>query len=145
MFHPAKLCPICGILFRYDIMNLVHIGSTHLVVIQGNLSAALHHLRYGHRPRVLWIDAICINQASVWERNHQVSRMRYIYRQASKVLVWVYDDVSDRDRSSLQKTVTLSEDIRNHIRNHTRNREGDWAFGRFPISSEVVRFCCAPY
>jgi len=33
--------------------------------------------------RYLWIDAICIDQESVLERNHQVELMRKIYSQVS--------------------------------------------------------------
>ncbi|KAF2112083.1 heterokaryon incompatibility protein-domain-containing protein [Lophiotrema nucula] len=37
----------------------------------------------------IWIDAICINQASLEERSSQVRLMDRIYRQAQKVLVWL--------------------------------------------------------
>jgi hypothetical protein len=37
----------------------------------------------------LWIDAICINQNNVAEKNIQVQPMVQIYRQASSVLVWL--------------------------------------------------------
>ena len=33
--------------------------------------------------KYLWIDAICINQRSTFEKNHQVSMMRRIYEQVS--------------------------------------------------------------
>lgn len=36
-----------------------------------------------------WIDAICINQQDVEERNQQVSQMGFIYSQASSVLAWL--------------------------------------------------------
>jgi hypothetical protein len=34
------------------------------------------------QPETFWIDAICINQANVQERNHQVSLMRDVYTRA---------------------------------------------------------------
>ncbi|PMD40914.1 HET-domain-containing protein [Hyaloscypha variabilis F] len=37
----------------------------------------------------LWVDALCINQEDVDERNHQVLRMSSIYRQAQAVLAWL--------------------------------------------------------
>jgi hypothetical protein len=37
----------------------------------------------------LWVDAICIDQNNVGEKNHQVPFMSQIYRSAEKVLVWV--------------------------------------------------------
>jgi len=37
----------------------------------------------------LWVDQVCINQAVVDERNHQVKMMSDIYRQATYVYVWL--------------------------------------------------------
>ena len=37
----------------------------------------------------LWIDALCINQEDVEERNHQVSNMGLIYSNATKVIAWL--------------------------------------------------------
>jgi hypothetical protein len=37
----------------------------------------------------IWIDAICINQDSVFERTCQVRVMDRVYRQAAKVLIWL--------------------------------------------------------
>jgi len=60
-----------------------------------NLSIALRYLRRQHEPRTLWIDALCINQADTSERSEQVARMGDIYRQATKVVLWVGEDVMD--------------------------------------------------
>lgn len=38
---------------------------------------------------VLWIDAICINQAEVTERNHQVGNMGETYKTAEQVYAWL--------------------------------------------------------
>lgn len=40
-------------------------------------------------PRYLWIDALCIDQESDLERNHQVCLMKIIYSRADHVLVWL--------------------------------------------------------
>ena len=50
---------------------------------------ALRRLRYRDRIRVVWIDAICINQSNVLERNNQVRMMREIYSQAREVVIWL--------------------------------------------------------
>jgi len=57
--------------------------------VRENLFNALSHLRFVAQPRVLWIDAICINQSDSNERNHQVSQMGLIYSQAISVVVWL--------------------------------------------------------
>ncbi|KAH8588443.1 heterokaryon incompatibility protein-domain-containing protein [Bisporella sp. PMI_857] len=57
--------------------------------ITENLHLALTHLRLLDRPRMLWVDAICINQADNAEREQQVSQMYAIYKHASTVLIWL--------------------------------------------------------
>lgn len=54
-----------------------------------SLSSALRHLRYSDRPRILWVDALCINQADGVERANQVALMGRIYKQACRVVVWL--------------------------------------------------------
>jgi hypothetical protein len=58
------------------------------LAITSNLNSALRRLRLTHEPRVLWVDAICINQSDVSEKNIQVPLMREIYEFASKTVVW---------------------------------------------------------
>ncbi|KAF2854058.1 hypothetical protein T440DRAFT_544195, partial [Plenodomus tracheiphilus IPT5] len=45
--------------------------------------------------RHFWIDAICINQADLDERSHQVSMMGLIYSKTSAVLVWLDPEEED--------------------------------------------------
>ncbi|KAI4648833.1 uncharacterized protein J4E79_009905 [Alternaria viburni] len=54
-----------------------------------NSWVALHALRKNDHERVLWIDAICINQQDKNERISQVQMMGYIYSKASSVRVWL--------------------------------------------------------
>jgi len=57
--------------------------------IRQNLAWALRHLRHADIPRVLWADAICINQTDLGERAAQILRMANIYRLAQRVLAWL--------------------------------------------------------
>lgn len=50
---------------------------------------ALTRLMRGKFGRTVWIDGICINQNSMTERSQQVELMATVYRNASKVLVWL--------------------------------------------------------
>ena len=59
------------------------------LLITQNLHAALTSLRSSHKPRKLWIDAICIDQANIPEKNAQVQNMATIYKEARTVLVWL--------------------------------------------------------
>ncbi|EXF76140.1 hypothetical protein CFIO01_03533 [Colletotrichum fioriniae PJ7] len=63
--------------------------------IRPNLAAALRHLRYRDIPRRMWIDALCINQTDLEERNKQVHIMCDIYRRASHVVVWLGPERED--------------------------------------------------
>jgi len=49
------------------------------------------------KPKLYWIDAICINQSNVHERNHQVGLMKQIYANATDVYVWLGQEVDDSD------------------------------------------------
>ncbi|KAH7072583.1 heterokaryon incompatibility protein-domain-containing protein [Paraphoma chrysanthemicola] len=60
-----------------------------LVTVTECLHSALHHLRQPENARVMWIDAICINQDDLEERSFQVTLMRDIYLRASAVIVWL--------------------------------------------------------
>lgn len=65
--------------------------------VTGNLDSALRHLRSEDSERVLWIDAICINQKNDAERGYQVSLMKDIYRMASIVVIWLGEADADSD------------------------------------------------
>ena len=57
-----------------------------------------HFPRYGDAQHpwevFLWVDQICIDQASVGERNHQVQLMSSIYHQAIEVIAWLGDSAA---------------------------------------------------
>ncbi|GJC90085.1 heterokaryon incompatibility protein 6, OR allele [Colletotrichum liriopes] len=50
--------------------------------VTDNLYQALLHLRQRDRDRILWIDAVCIDQGNLSERGHQVQQMGDIYHKA---------------------------------------------------------------
>ena len=57
-----------------------------------NLVAALRRLRHKQQPRVLWVDALCINQKDLDERAAQVIQMSKIYAWAAQVLIWLGEE-----------------------------------------------------
>jgi hypothetical protein len=61
---------------------------------------ALCRFRNAHRPRVLWVDAICIDQTNQHECSHQVGIMAEIYRRAEKVLIYLGSGVDLGVKSS---------------------------------------------
>jgi hypothetical protein len=60
-----------------------------LYYITKNLECALRYFRYKESLRVLWIDAICINQNDLDEKSEQVLIMGEIYSRATKVYAWL--------------------------------------------------------
>lgn len=60
--------------------------------VRYNLNAALFQLRHQTEPRVVWIDAICIDQRNDSEKSEQVQLMARIYSQASKAIIWLGED-----------------------------------------------------
>ncbi|GAW17285.1 hypothetical protein ANO14919_067400 [Xylariales sp. No.14919] len=49
----------------------------------------LQVLRHAGKPRMLWIDNLCINQADTNEKSHQITLMRHIYYRAIAVIIWL--------------------------------------------------------
>ncbi|KAF2142284.1 uncharacterized protein K452DRAFT_226405, partial [Aplosporella prunicola CBS 121167] len=61
----------------------------HQVNINKNLSDALLALRLRYKRRIIWVDALCINQNNHTERNEQVAKMGQIYQDADRVVSWI--------------------------------------------------------
>jgi hypothetical protein len=66
----------------------IHLGG-HTFSVTKNLYEALCCLRHASEPRQLWVDAICINQTDIPEKNRQLYLMPFIYERAKTVLVWL--------------------------------------------------------
>ncbi|KAF2847954.1 HET-domain-containing protein, partial [Plenodomus tracheiphilus IPT5] len=47
------------------------------------------HAASSRAVRAVWIDALCIDQSHVLERNHQVQQMGAIYSNAQQVITWI--------------------------------------------------------
>lgn len=76
--------------------------------ITANLDTALRALRYPHQDRLLWVDAICIDQSSDVEKSHQVGQMRLVYKLAEQVIIWLGPGSEDIDLlMSLANTLDL--------------------------------------
>ena len=64
--------------------------------ITRNLAEVLRYLRFPSSDRMLWVDAICINQCDEKEKEAQVKSMHWIYKLAERVIAWLgpLDDAS---------------------------------------------------
>jgi hypothetical protein len=62
-----------------------------LLSVRENLYNFMHVARskYANPKQTFWIDALCIDQDSVYEKNHQVAQMGSIYANAVEVISWL--------------------------------------------------------
>jgi heterokaryon incompatibility protein (HET) len=67
--------------------------------ITQNLYMALSHLQDHSMCRVIWVDAVCINQTDEKEKEHQIQFMSEIYAQASRVIVWLGEAQDDSEQA----------------------------------------------
>jgi hypothetical protein len=63
-----------------------------MVTVPPSSEAAVRRMRLSDRSRVVWIDAICINQSSKMERSEQVSFMGIIYGSGKQNLIYLGED-----------------------------------------------------
>jgi hypothetical protein len=77
-----------------------------------NLYHALLQFRADKRKGPLWIDAVCINQANVDERNTQVRMMGEIYMKSRSVIIWL-----GKEDSETEKVISLLTKFGNAVKN----------------------------
>jgi Heterokaryon incompatibility protein (HET) len=79
--------------------------------VTANLHTALCHLR-SRGIRRLWVDAICINQADIGEKNKQIYLMRLIYQRAEEVIAWIgIENESGSDRALIKHLSSGNPDV----------------------------------
>ncbi|KAI9151566.1 Heterokaryon incompatibility protein [Paramyrothecium foliicola] len=121
--------------------------------ITHNLHSALQELRYANQDRMLWIDAICINQLDNVEKSVQVQMMQAIYAKATKVTVWLgkaeattkdflqsiqqYNDISREEKEAWCRAFIDSPDHQQTWAAFRSIAENEW-WNRAWIIQEVV-------
>lgn len=66
----------------------IRVGQAYFKITE-NLYHALHRLRLPAEARVIWVDAICIDQKPIYEKNHQVRLMSRIFTQCSRCVIYL--------------------------------------------------------
>ncbi|MCJ1327340.1 hypothetical protein MMC10_004009 [Thelotrema lepadinum] len=94
----------------------VRINEEHEFQVTISLESALRCLRKPTRPRIIWADAVCINQEDIDERSQQVSIMDQIYGKAQEVHVWLgdeeqTDDSTDNSRAAIRVLEWFASDV----------------------------------
>jgi hypothetical protein len=76
---------------------------------------ALVRMRFPAANRVLWIDAICINQEDSTEKAHQVAMMYDIYSKGRRNLIWLGKEV-DSTWQSIKALEIILQDAKEETR-----------------------------
>jgi len=71
------------------VTNISVNGRMSAIRVRRNVSNMLQALRWENGLRRVWIDALCINQNDLEEKEQQVRRMGDIYADADRVLIWL--------------------------------------------------------
>ncbi|KAF5499516.1 Heterokaryon incompatibility protein 6, OR allele [Colletotrichum fructicola] len=72
----------------------IYIGPYWDILLQTrNCWEMLRHMRPWKGVRTIWVDAICINQTDMQERQEQVAKMGRIYEKASRVVIYLGPDL----------------------------------------------------
>jgi hypothetical protein len=79
------------------------------------------------RTRTLWVDAICINQKSLEERNKQVVLMGDIYKCAQRVLIWL-GEASEASEQVLHQLRRVERSYRHDLYSGLRSAQEAAAF-----------------
>jgi len=90
-----------------------------LVLCDGKAIHVTHNLHGALRvlsrlqPGYWWIDQLCINQEDIQERNAQVALMGQLYRNASKVVLWLGDETRMESRAAqgLHFVAAITDDV----------------------------------
>ena len=95
---------------------------------------AIRRMRLPDQERVLWIDAVCINQLDIQERNRQVTLTELVYSMASANLIYFGEDEGEaakRAVDTLHKTAQWLRDSVDKL-SDARARTFFETFGLFP-------------
>jgi hypothetical protein len=84
---------------KQDVGHHSSLGGKSYLLITKNLHTALSYLRNRFLERVMWIDAICINQKDSDEKGQQVQSMAKIYTNAIRVVVWLGEAAGGSDQA----------------------------------------------
>ncbi|KAI1117734.1 heterokaryon incompatibility protein-domain-containing protein [Nemania sp. NC0429] len=95
----------------------VYTGPSWDVLIQTkNCWELLRFARLPHTPRQIWVDAVCINQSSMEEKAQQVAKMGHIYRESSRVVVYLGPDVAVKPKHRFPRRHRLDQFASGEVR-----------------------------
>jgi hypothetical protein len=109
-----------------------------------NLHAALSRLRNHSMERVLWVDALCIDQTNMEEKEDQIQSMAKIYSQANCVVVWLGEDADGSHQALEDIRIAAAEESTNTMYDKQKVialLQRPW-FERIWVSQQVLHIIC---
>jgi hypothetical protein len=100
----------------------------HAVGIHAGLFDAIHTLRLPNSSRLIWADAICIDQMNHDEKGHQVSIMGQIYETAKNVAVYL-GKPSERSEEGMRC-------LKFFIESDNQLQEPPWLYSKLPEAEQ---------
>lgn len=76
------------------------------VAVSQSLHDALVYIRHQRRPRLLWVDSLCINQKDEHEKSEQVRRMYLIYGQ-SHCVSWLGVETESKNVTTMKPVLEI--------------------------------------
>jgi hypothetical protein len=86
----------------------------HEFLVTRSLHTALHHMRLKLEERIIWIDALCIDQGSTEERSSQAEHIHSIFTLATMVIVFL-GELWDGCNIAMDYITLLGSDINLHL------------------------------
>jgi hypothetical protein len=118
----------------------------HAFPVTKTLYSALAHLRLLDEERIIWADALCINQGDTNERENQVAMMQFIYARASRVVVFLGEAFEGCD-AAMDMMEMMAEDPHLHynptIEPRVVSRGMDFSYEE--LLSSVAQFYSFPW
>ncbi|KAG7286788.1 hypothetical protein NEMBOFW57_009104 [Staphylotrichum longicolle] len=114
------------------------------LAITALLASALRQMRLPDRPRMLWVDVICVNQQDVEERTVQVQLMNRVYHQCRGVLIWLGDGTPESDlgmqvAKQMHAGLLRKQEAGDKRLLYDMSRSERAAYGLFPDGSREIR------
>ncbi|GJD02526.1 ankyrin and HET domain-containing protein [Colletotrichum higginsianum] len=131
---------------KYEAVSYVwgSLSKTHEMICDGgpmstteSLHGALKRLRFPHKSRHLWIDQVCINQDDPEEKSSQIPLMDAMYRNATRVLVWLGRDEKRVAEAAFNLIKELAATFGDEQRRMEFSRSHSDGHGCLPGSTEL--------
>ena len=118
-----------------------------LRTVPASAEAAVARMRYSNKQRMLWIDAICIEQRNLKERSMQVAAMNLVYSRAARNLIYLGDDEDEIAETAVKALTKITLSTNEEFMKLSKPHEAHKLFERrglvpgkirlVPISEEI--------